>query len=614
MCGIAGIIHSGELYETPEKIKKMVGSLSHRGPDGSGHILYKKCALGHARLSIVDVSGGAQPMRSSATEKVAITFNGEIYGYKEIKSAVAGYNFKNESDTELIISLYHMLGTKLVKKLPGIFSFAIWDDSNETLFCARDRFGEKPFYYAIGKNGEFIFSSEIKAITASGLVRPKLSKRAVMNYLRCLYVKPDETIYENIFTLPPAHCLVFKNGCIAIERYWKMPVSNYKINFNDACAEFERLIENSVRKQLVADVPVGAFLSGGLDSSTIVAIASKYKPDIKTISFGFGDSSELPYARAVAERYRTDHVEIVEKDYDIASLIVEMQKIYDEPFADSSNIPTYLISKAAVKHLKVVLSGDGGDEMMAGYSFWYFPLMKLEKAFKENVVKRYMFLAAAKLMSKLNISPGLFSGERLNLYRMCRRYKNLSAAHAAQNSYFDENDLSRLFPDREKLSESKILPRAAYSTLDEAIREDIADYMPGDILVKTDRASMACGLELRSPFLDVEFASFCISLPSNLKIDGMKDKLIMRSCFEKKWPAEVASRPKQGFGAPVEKWLDLKGVLELKNKYIFNKSNLIFSLLPYDEIIKIFKNNDYRSWALLNLSLWLETRNFSFDI
>ena len=616
MCGIAGIVPGGFRLEAGygRTVKKMIAILKHRGPDDSGVLEYDGCVLGQARLSIVDLTGGRQPMRSSLTGGVAITFNGEIYGYKEIKNIVKGYEYKTESDTELIIALYHKIGTKLVKKLPGIFSFALWDDSTQTLFCARDRFGEKPFFYAVGMNGELIFASEIKAITATGLVRPEISKHAVANYLRRLYIDPRETVFTNIFTLPPAHCLTFRDGAINVERYWEMPAPSLKIGFKDACVEFERLLEQSVRRQMVADVAVGAFLSGGMDSSAIVSLAAKYKPGLKTISFGFGNDSELPYARAVAERYNTEHIEIVETDFDIATLMLEMHNIFDEPFADSSNIPTYLISRAAGRHLKVVLSGDGGDEMMAGYSFWYRPLYRMQKALEESVIKRYLYIIAGKIKSVFGVPSSQKFYDRLNTYRMCKNFGNISTAHGFQNSYFSDAEIASLFGGEKGFGLISSNVSGFNGTVDDAMRMDISDYMPGDILVKTDRASMACGLELRAPFLDVELASFCMSLPYGFKMDDCGDKLLMRSCFADKLPETVLERPKQGFGAPVREWLLLKKVEELKKEYLLDKNNKIYSFLTYEETIRLASYNDYRCWALLNLSLWLQTRNFDFVV
>jgi asparagine synthase (glutamine-hydrolysing) len=374
MCGIAGIVaDSPRGYE--DRVWEMVNCLGHRGPDGSGVHIFDNCILGHTRLTIVDLETGSQPMLCALTD-VGVTFNGEVYGYKTIRAAIPDYPFRTKSDTEVLLALYHHHGRSLPEKLPGMFSFAIWDNRMRELFCARDRFGEKPFYYAQGARGEFLFASEIKALLASGLVTPVLDEEAVAHYMKYLYVHPHRSIYRNIHALPPAHYLRYAEGKIQVERYWTLPDTDSKIELPEAADQFRMLFEQAVSRQLVADVPVGAFLSGGLDSSTVVAVASRFCPKLHTYSFAFEDSvSELPFAREVAARYRTEHVELADDTVDIAELLVAMQQVYDEPFADSSNIPTYMISRLAREHTKVILTGDGGDELLAGYP-WYRPLLE----------------------------------------------------------------------------------------------------------------------------------------------------------------------------------------------------------------------------------------------
>jgi len=305
MCGIAGIIKKDSQKYKPQ-LKKMTDSLSHRGPDAEGFYFFKDCGLGHRRLSIIDLKTGDQPMLSY-NGQAGVVFNGEIYGYQEIKKNLSNYSFQTTSDTEVILALYEKYGENFVKHLPGMFAFALWDDKNKKLICARDRFGEKPLYYALGKNGEFIFASEIKAILASDLIKPKLNKKSLIHYLKRLYVHPYSAIYENIYVLPPAHFLIYQNKKIKINRYWQMPELNYQITFDEAIEKFKKLLFEAVKKQLVTDVPVGAFLSGGLDSSTIVAIASQYKKNLNTFSFGFGEwINELPYALEIARKYKTN--------------------------------------------------------------------------------------------------------------------------------------------------------------------------------------------------------------------------------------------------------------------------------------------------------------------
>lgn len=595
MCGIAGIIAKTSERYKPE-LDKMLGSIKHRGPDGSGVFCFENCALGHVRLSIVDLATGAQPMLN-ADMSLAVTFNGEIYGYKDLRSELeTSYLFETKSDTEVILAGYEKYDEAMIGKLPGMFAFAIWDEPRQKLFAARDRFGEKPFYYAIGKNGEFIFASEIKAILASGLVEPVLSRESLMHYLRHLYVAPDKTIYENIFTLPPAHTLTWQNGQIEIKRYWQVSVTNESIGLSEATEKFRTLLDKAVSNQLVADVPVGAFLSGGLDSSTIVAEASKYAKNLHTYAFGFGDSiNELPYAKAVAKMYGTSHEELVSSDYDLAELIEEMQEVYDEPFADSSNIPTYLISKEARKFAKVVLTGDGGDELFGGYTSWYKPLLYMSEVNPLAPGKIARLLLSSQ-KDKLREAYYRYRGHQYK-----QKYRGLAEAHVAKNTYFSDADLAKLFKtniSKEVVFEGK--------NLDDVMKFDATNYMPGDILVKTDRAAMANGLELRAPFLDVAFAEFCLSLPSGLKINAEQDKIILREAMSAKWPEEIRARRKQGFGSPVGEWLQESKVESRKSEILNNKKSRIFEVLDFGEVQKFTSQNNYQTWILFTLALWLE--------
>ena len=320
MCGIIGIIHP-QVKDKEHNLEIMLDTLHHRGPDDRGIYFFKQSGLGHTRLSIIDPLNGNQPM-VNRTAELGITFNGEIYGYKDLKLNL-DYKFKTDTDTELILALYDIYGNNFVEKLPGMFAFGIWDEKENQLICARDRFGEKPFYYAFGINGEFIFASEIKAILASGLVQPKISNQSIVHFLKRLYVHPHQTIYSNIYSLPPAHILIYKDNKLDVKRYWNLPKLNDKISISEGIEQFRYLFNNAVRKQLVADVPVGAFLSGGLDSSTIVDVASRIQPDLQTYSFGFSNelNNELHFAKAVAEKNNTVHFEMEEKIKDSGILL-----------------------------------------------------------------------------------------------------------------------------------------------------------------------------------------------------------------------------------------------------------------------------------------------------
>lgn len=602
MCGIIGIVHKdAPNYEA--SARAMLSCIAHRGPDGDGVYAFPGAILGHRRLSIIDLSTGAQPM-FSPDKKVAITFNGEIYGYKEIKKEL-DYPFQTTSDTEVILALYKKYGQDFTKHLPGMFAFAIWDDTDQTLIASRDRFGEKPFYYAFGKNKELIFASEIKAILASGLITPEIDPDSIAHYLHKLYVHPQKTIYKNIFTLPPAHTLKYKNNVLTIERYWNIPEPDQKITLEQALPKFKELLRDAVKKQLVADVPVGAFLSGGLDSTTVVSLATEFTKKIKTFSFGYeGTKNELSFARLAAEQYNTEHYELHDKDHNIAELILKMADIYDEPFADSSNVSTYLISKLTREHSTVVLSGDGGDELLGGYG-WYKPLLTMndDKAF-DSKAKMLLLQIAGRVAMKLNLK------NKVSIITEARRlyYKNnfdsVLKAHRASNVYFKESELKKIL----KKGTLRLVPPSfeLKNNVEDALRDDIEDYMPGDILVKTDRASMANSLELRAPFLDVPFAEFVMSLPYTLKLTADEDKILLRRAFEKAWPEAIQKRNKLGFGAPVSIWLKKKEVQDLVTEYLLNKNKKIYSYISYDAVEKYIIKNDYKTWVLLSLSIWLE--------
>ena len=380
MCGIS-LVASVKGPIPDSVIGRMVDRLAHRGPDGSGIRRLEGCDLGHARLSIIDLATGSQPM-SDTTGRRWITFNGEIYNYRQLREELLGkgFLFATRSDTEVILAAYEAWGPACLDRFRGIFAFALWDIETRTLFAARDLFGEKPFFYSAAGGEFFLAASEIKALVASGMVSPRLDRGAVDAYLTLGYVPPDRTIYENVHVLPPGHVLTWRGGEVAVSRYWSPRFETSPISLEDAAVRLKSLLREAVGRQMVADVPVGAFLSGGLDSSTVVALMEEHATShVQTFSAGFGKwIDELPYARLVAERYGTDHHEMDFGTPPVAELLERMQEVYDEPFADSSNIPTYLLCSFARQHVKVVLSGDGGDELFGGY-WWYPPIALSEK-------------------------------------------------------------------------------------------------------------------------------------------------------------------------------------------------------------------------------------------
>jgi asparagine synthase (glutamine-hydrolysing) len=608
VCGIVGIV-SGAVVEEERSLRRMVDSLRHRGPDGSEVRLLDGCGLGHTRLSIVDLEGGKQPMLSP-DGSTAVTFNGEIYGYREIRRDLSDFPFRTSSDTEVLLALFEKYGERMMPRLPGMFAFAIWD-KRRRLFAARDRFGEKPFFYAFGRGGEFIFASEIKAILASGLVEPVLSRGALAHYLRRGYVHPHSTIYENIQALPPACALSYEPGGLRTWRYWTPAPARQSIGLGEAVGEFRRLFERAVERQLVADVPVGAFLSGGLDSSSVVAAASRRKQGLRTLSFGFpGSHDELPFAADVARECRTDHTTIRVQEEDLGALLETMQMVYDEPFADSSNVPTYLLCREARRHLKVVLTGDGGDELLGGYS-WYRPLYWLERSRGARLVQRVTARALLAFLDRCRIRRFERLRERSRGIVLAGRYGTVAAAQRGENRFFSDREIASFGLPAADPGCGPAPDEPTGDPLARAMRVDFSDYMPGDILVKIDRASMAHGLELRAPFLDVEFAEFCLSLPSRFKLDGRQDKIILREAYLIDWPPSVRGRTKQGFGAPIRSWLASPAIQNLIGRHVLDPSAPIHDLLRLSRSEEAVRESRHRGWILLVLSLWLAGRGAS---
>ena len=592
MCGIAGIITPNARNYT-EEIQKMTRAIAHRGPDAEHHEFSENAALGHRRLSIVDLSEtGKQPMFSN-TRKECIVFNGEIYGYQNIKKDFANYPYRGSSDTEIILAMYQKKGKGLLRELPGMFAFAIWDEEKQQLFCARDRFGEKPFYYAFGKNGEFIFASEIKAILASGLIAPKINDEALYHFLQYGYVSTYQSIYSNIFTLPPAHFLTYSNGNISVERYYEIPKNELGISLSDAKEEFTSLLKNAVQKQLVADVEVGSFLSGGLDSSTIVAMVNEFKHKQTTISFGYsGEDSELKFADEIAMKYKTNHIEIYENHGNIATELLKVSPFFDEPFADMSYVPQFKICEAAARHLKVVLAGDVGDELFGGYSFYRV----------ENQLKNHF--SYNNILYKFGLKQFGKFRETSYLTKENIKHKNILDFH--QNSvrnFFSAKEIAELGINAKYHQQYSF--KANPHSLNDIMRTDLEKYVPGNMLVKSDRMAMANSLEVRTPFLDKDFAEFCIQIPENLKLDSENDKIILREAMGNYWTETIRNRHKQGFGSSVEKWFEEKSLMELSDDLLKNRSSKVFDFITFSTAQK-YLNKDKKHWNLLQLALWAD--------
>ncbi|WP_419869066.1 asparagine synthase (glutamine-hydrolyzing) [Chryseobacterium sp. CT-SW4] len=590
MCGIAGIIaNNAKNYQ--DNIQKMTDAIAHRGPDSAQLEFYENAALGHRRLSIIDLSeNGKQPMFSN-TQKECIVLNGEIYGYQTLKNEYSEYPYHGSSDTEVILAMYQRKQEKLIHDLPGMFAFALWDEEKQQLFCARDRFGEKPFFYAIGPNNEFIFASEIKAILASGLIRPKVNNDALAHYLQYGYVSSYQSIYSNIYTLPPAHQLTWKDGKASVSRYYSIPAKDRNLSLSDAKEEFIYLLKNAVKKQLIADVEVGSFLSGGLDSSSIVALVAEFLPKQTTISFGYDhESSELKYAKEIADKYQTNHIEVHEKKQDLADSLLKISPFFDEPFADISFIPHYEICRNAKKSLTVVLSGDVGDELFGGYDFYRV----------ENILRNHF--SYKNIIAKFG----------LKLYQNLKQVSFVTQKNLEHNSILDfhQNFVRNSFNKEEQRALGILSDyQQPYSfnpdphSLNDIMRVDLEGYVPANMMVKSDRMAMANSLEVRTPFLDIDFAEFCIQLPEQLKLTNDNDKIILREAMGSYWTETIRKRHKQGFGMSVKSWFEEDNLMNLSNDLLKNPDQKVFNYIDFNTTQK-FLNKDHRHWNLLQLALW----------
>lgn len=560
MCGIAGFIDASHNHDDATLlINTMCQIIRHRGPDEQGVWIGNGVALGMRRLAIIDLSLGHQPMFNE-DESVLVVFNGEIYNYRELQKELQqrGHRFRTNSDTEVIVHAYEEYGDDCVKHLRGMFTFALWDRKRERLLAARDRFGKKPFnYYWDGRR--FIFGSEIKSILQAGIPR-EVNPIALDEYLTYRYVPTPHTIFQRVLKLPAAHTLTYENGVVDIKRYWQLPFT--PTNQDDEATAIERigvLLRESVQIRLMSEVPLGAFLSGGIDSSLVVGLMSQMMSQpVKTFSIGFAeeDYSELPYARQVARHFGTEHHEFFVRP-DAISILPDLVWAYDEPFADASMLPTYYVSKLAREHVTVVLTGDGGDEIFGGYTpyrreYWInrMPL------FARFILRYGSSLMPNGMRGKRRLG-GLLNDPALRCVQGSTTFRNNSRSLMYSQDYYthvrDHDPLER------QLSEYRAASRLDITT--QMQRVDVRYWLADDILVKVDKASMVNSLETRAPMLDQYLAEYVSSLPSALRIRNGALKYLLKKVARDLLPTEILARPKQGFGVPIEHWFrgDLTG-------------------------------------------------------
>jgi asparagine synthase (glutamine-hydrolysing) len=614
MCGIVGFkLFSSNGKENSTQLKSAIVALGNRGPDTNGLYIHDQVGLGHTRLSIIDTSkNGNQPM-TDPSGRYTLVFNGEIYNFKELRKELSPVEFSSDTDTEVLLHLLIQQGEECLKKLNGFFSFSFYDEKEGCLLIARDRMGIKPLHYYQDEH-QFIFGSEMKALMQFSIPR-KLNSEAIYWYLKLNYIPGNLSMLKGFHKLEPGHFIAINGATVKKEKYWTVSESRDEtsMNYSSAQNQLVELLDQSVQRRLMADVPLGSFLSGGTDSSAIVALASKHRPDLSTFSIGYKDHSffdETHYAELVAKKFNTNHTTFSLTNDDMLNDLDDIINYIDEPFADSSAIPTYILSKHVSKHIKVALSGDGADELFGGY----YKHMALSRSSKPSV-ENWLLKSLNPLIKSL---PQSRSGKWSNLFRRLDRYGAMLKMSAAERYWFLAsltNDPSHLL--REKTDESSIRDFknqfiSGIPDLNEYLKVDLQVLLPSDMLTKVDLMSMANSLEVRVPFLDKDVVNFALSLPNDFKVKGSERKRIVQDAFKSILPKEIYHRPKKGFEVPLLDWMR-KELLPDLDEVLFNRDRLAQQNLFNTENVmalrtKMLSNNpgDVHGtiWALYIFQKW----------
>jgi len=623
MCGINGIYHFQATADVDQKlVRRMTEVLTHRGPDDEGFYFDDRVGLGHRRLSIIDVAAGHQPL-GNETGRIQIVFNGELYNFQELRKNLIsqGHRFKTNSDTEVIVHQYEQDGVGCLEKFRGMFAFAIWDADRQQLFAARDRLGQKPFVYA-EREGKFYFASELKAILEDRTFPRQLDPRALDHYLTYQYVPAPMTIFRGIYKLQPGHyMLVNRQGIVREEPYWQLSFKDkLQLREEEYCERFRTLLDEATRLRLISEVPLGAFLSGGVDSSAVVASMAKLsaKP-VKTFSIGFTEKryDETAYAAQVAARFGTEHEQLTVKPNAI-DILPKLIWHYNEPYADASAIPTYYVAQMTRQHVTVALNGDAGDESFAGYERYL--AMKIGQGINvvPRALRKEMFGALAGFLAS-------GADEKKGFFSRTRRFSSMMKEEGVDRYLH----LVRFFEraEREKMYRPSLRQSLQSSWAEDYIREkyaatdapdeverimqlDINTYLPEDLLVKVDIATMANSLEARSPLLDHKLVEFAARVPLEYKLRGRTGKYLMKQALRGILPDQILDRSKMGFGVPISEWFrgELSGYLE---DHLFAADcasreyfDMDFLRQLSDQHQNRFRDHGYRLWALLNFELW----------
>jgi asparagine synthase (glutamine-hydrolysing) len=620
MCGICGFVSSshGQPIDR-DTLKRMCQLLYHRGPDDEGFFIDGCAGLGVRRLSIIDLVTGHQPM-CNERGTIWLVFNGEIYNYKELRSQLKnkGHIFKSNSDSEVIIHAYEEYGDKFIDQLNGMFAFSLWDAPRKRLLLVRDRLGIKPLYYATSRD-QLVFGSELKAVITHPGIPCEIDYESLDLFLTLEYIPSPRTIIRGVNKLPPGHLLIFQNGNVSVEQYWDVAAKEIHCRNHECVEQLAALIQESVRLRLISDVPVGAFLSGGIDSSTVTAFMSTSTSDpVQAFSIGFQDDTydELSFARKAAAHFgAVHHTEILQPD--IVELSLQLIGHLDEPLADFSIFPTYLVSKMASRHVKVVLSGDGGDEIFAGYDTYVaqqfdaiysnlpahlrrdslpkiMSLIPPQRAKKGVINKAKRFIEGAALEESLQHSRWMIflnPADRTNLYQPWLQAElNGSMAISVLGSQFNRV--------------------AQFDALTQQQYVDIKTYLADNILTKVDRMSMAASIEARVPLLDHNIVEFALNLPKSLKLNRLQTKVALRRLASNRVPEGILNKPKQGFSIPLKHWLrgplkpmmtDLLSQETVRSRGYFKPQTVSRWV---QEHLDGRANHSHRLWALMVMELW----------
>ncbi len=621
MCGIGGIAKSKEL--TDDELlcgKTMLKVLSHRGPDDQALYTDKNCLLAHRRLSIIDLAAGKQPL-CNEDKTIWIVFNGEIYNFSELREYLLskGHQFQTHSDTETIIHLYEEKGAECVNDLQGMFAFAIWDTKEKKLMLARDRLGIKPLYY-LHDGDRLVFGSEIKAILAAPGIAKKIDYESLFNYLTYLYVPGPKSIFQNICKLEPGNFLILKNKQLITRQYWDVRFTpELNISENKILSRLKEQLYESVKMRLISDVPLGAFLSGGIDSSSVVAfMAGIQEKPIITNTVGFEEQSfnEAPYARLVAERFHTHHHEFFVRPNSL-NILDKLAWHYDEPFADYSAIPTYYVSQNIRKVVKVALSGDGGDENFAGYKRYFYNQKDLH--FRQKLpwpLRHYILKPLGQIYPQAEYLPRFlrFKSRFQKFSQSDERayFSHVSSFSSGFSRNFLRPEISKTLNGYDPFSvlERHFKKCDSKDFLSRILYVDIKTYLADDILTKVDRASMAVSLEVRVPILDHKFVEYCARIPSYLKLHNGEGKYIFKRLMRPILGNEIIDRPKMGFSVPLGNWF--RGPLrEFIQDIMLNPNAMIFEWIDEKKLKHIWKLQQQGTpflestiWAILMLELW----------